>query len=528
MVVVLVLFFIAALIATIIIIIVLYMRWRRRTHLYDDPVDLRKPNGKPTLEQSGKRLTKEDINWRLSSHKQATPSPPPDQVYAMVDKKPKKEAVPPIPPQLFATSDIDASLRGSISPSGSPKLKKLTKKTKYELSTNPIYESSDKGLNVDPENPDALYAIPDKNVKKSRAVNEPIYNEPLDPTLFRQVNEPIYNEPLDPNLFRQADEGLSQNELHPYGPIYAEPERFSKNDAPLEITPDNVEEVKVLGLGQFGEVALATTVGLSLKDLKLSADDNNRGVRIEVAVKKLKPNAEKEVFMNFQKEIKFMARLQDDNIVRLLAVCNGETPFIVMEYMENGDLNQFLKKHSIATSESSITANQLPVSMLVYMTVQISSGMRYLASLNHVHRDMATRNCLIGRDFVVKIADFGMSRSLYESSYYRVRGRAMLPIRWMATESFYGRFSEKTDVWAFGITMWEIFVLCKRQPFEQLNDQAMIQDAIQATGRQLPSKPDDCPESVYMVMLRCCQYAPEDRVTFEEIFRSLAAIHRAM
>jgi len=200
-----------------------------------------------------------------------------------------------------------------------------------------------------------------------------------------------------------------------------------------------------------------------------------------------------------------------------------------MEYMENGDLNQYLQKYELATSESSANLpNQLPSSILVYMVVQIASGMRYLASLKYVHRDMATRNCLVGRDYVVKIADFGMSRSLYEDSYYRVRGRAMLPIRWMASESFYGRFSEKTDVWAYGVTMWEVFTLCKQQPYEELDDQEVIQDAIRGVSRQLLPKPEGCSQELYEVMLRCWEYVPDERADFEEIFSTLSAIHRCM
>jgi len=229
---------------------------------------------------------------------------------------------------------------------------------------------------------------------------------------------------------------------------------------------------------------------VSLKDMKLSQTDVDKSVRIQVAVKKLKLQAKNPVREAFEKEIKFMSRLKDDNIVRLLAVCTTDTPFIVMEYMENGDLNQYLQKHVLAPSEGPTKPNQLPVSILLYMAVQIASGMRYLASLKYVHRDMATRNCLVGMNFTVKISDFGMSRSLYEHSYYRVRGRAMLPIRWMATESFYGRFSEKTDIWSFGVTMWEIFMLTKTQPYEELDDQEMIQDAIRGASRRLLDRPE--------------------------------------
>ena len=125
-----------------------------------------------------------------------------------------------------------------------------------------------------------------------------------------------------------------------------------------------------------------------------------------------------------------------------------------MEYMENGDLKHYLQKYELATSDSSVIfPNELPSSVLVYMVVQIANRMRYLASLKCIHRDMATRNCLVGQDYVVKIADFGMSRSLYEDSYYRVQGKVMLPIRWMPTESLINSMVDSQRRQTFGRTV---------------------------------------------------------------------------
>ena len=104
----------------------------------------------------------------------------------------------------------------------------------------------------------------------------------------------------------------------------------------------------------------------------------------------------------------------------------------------------------------------------------------------------------------------------------------MLPIRWMATESFYGRFSEKTDVWSFGVTMWEIFTLGRYQPYEDLEDQDIIQDAIRNKQRKLLPKPEACPEEVYSVMLRCWEYKIDNRASFAEIFNSLSEIQQNM
>lgn len=162
---------------------------------------------------------------------------------------------------------------------------------------------------------------------------------------------------------------------------------------------------------------------------------------IKVAVKMLKSDVEKNIEKEFMKEVRVMARLHHDNVVQLLGVCDEEPKCMVVEYMENGDLNQFLKGYSLTLGLNDTTRRVLNEQTLLYMCMQISAGMKYLSSQGFVHRDLATRNCLVGHSFTVKISDFGMSRYLYSKHYYRIEGRAVLPIRWMAPESlFYGEY----------------------------------------------------------------------------------------
>ncbi|XP_030581560.1 discoidin domain-containing receptor 2-like isoform X3 [Archocentrus centrarchus] len=211
-----------------------------------------------------------------------------------------------------------------------------------------------------------------------------------------------------------------------------------------------------LGEGQFGEVHLCEAEGLPEFLGEGSPLPDRDGRSVLVAVKQLRADATSQARNDFLKEIKIMSRLNDPNIIRLLCVCVSSDPLcMVTEYMENGDLNMFLSQREI---ESTLThANNIPsvsLSDLLHMAVQISSGMKYLASLNFVHRDLATRNCLLDRRLTIKIADFGMSRNLYSSDYYRIQGRAVLPIRWMAWESILlGKFTTASDVWAFGVTL---------------------------------------------------------------------------
>ena len=477
------------------------------------------------------------VNGKLLTTKTAASDSPPHTengtelqpaIYSTVNKEPP----PVIPKQSFdmlelydntlyedPMKDPSRQLAGPSQYNGPLKITKMSDQSKFAFSQNPTYQSKEEAeqTNANYESiPIELNIYADPMCGRSLAANN----------TFRS-DEPIYSEPLDPTLlFGQNEDDSGGSDFHPYGAIYAEPQPLEKSEAPFEVKASNIREVKQLGIGLFGEVMLAETIGVSLKDLKLSQDDDNKNVHIQVAVKKLKPQADASVRKTFEKEIKFVSRLKNDNIVCLLAICTSDVPFIVMEYMENGDLNQYLQNYQLAISDFS--PNKLPTSMLVYMAVQIASGMRYLASFKYVHRDLAARNCLVGKNFVVKIADFGMSRSLYEGSYYRVRGRLMLPIRWMSTESFYGKFWEKTDVWAFGVTMWEIFTFCQHQPYEELDDQEVIQDAVRGTSRQLLPKPEGCPQDIYELMLRCWEYSADERANFEEIFSTLAALHKNM
>ena len=351
--------------------------------------------------------------------------------------------------------------------------------------------------------------------------------------LSTKMLEAVYSEPIKPSFFTDATESpnsskLSLEDLQSYTPIYTIPVAPPQHkELPLEVVTSNIREIRELGTGLFGQVVLAETVGLTPKVLGLSELDDDKNKSSFVAVKKLKPNAPKTTKETFEKEVKFMARLHNRNVIRMLGVCYGDTPFIMMEYMEKGDLNQYLKKFKVVTSTNSelqSEEDQITTTILVHMTTQIASAMKYLASHNFVHRDLATRNCLVGPNYLVKIADFGMSRSLYESHYYIIHGSVVLPVRWMSTECFYGKFSQKSDVWAFGVTMWEVFTLAKEQPYTGMSDQDFIKDAIKGKNRKLLAKPAACPPEVYEIMFKCWPHDPSERATFEELFGMLSTI----
>ena len=383
---------------------------------------------------------------------------------------------------------------------------------------NPMYQNMnqhhDTLSTTDVSQGNDIYTVPDTT--SSHTVDR-------DSSLY----ETVYSEPIQPSLFTDAVETPSGCEdLCPYAPIYTVPINppESKEVHFLKVFGSNIREIRELGMGQFGKVVLAETVGLSAKDLRLSESDDDKSKSTLVAVKKLKSDAPSTTKEAFEKEVNFMSQLTDRNVIRILGVCHEDTSFIMMEYMEKGDLNQYLQKFKTLSATDSEPQGQITARTLVHIVTQIASAMKYLASHNYVHRDLATRNCLVGPNYLVKISDFGMSRSLYDSHYYCIHGRFSLPVRWMSFESFYGKFSQKSDVWAFGVTMWEIFTLAKEQPYSDMSDQQVIDDALRGKNRMTLAKPDMCPLEVYKIMLECWAHNSEQRATFEELFQLLTCL----
>ncbi|KAE8588289.1 hypothetical protein XENTR_v10022448 [Xenopus tropicalis] len=272
-----------------------------------------------------------------------------------------------------------------------------------------------------------------------------------------------------------------------------------------------------LGEGAFGKVFLAEFYNLTPENEKTL-----------VAVKALK-EATENARQDFQREAELLTVLQHEHIVKFYGVCtDGEPLIMVFEYMKHGDLNRFLRSHGpdakILDNGNGQPYGQLNLTQMLQIASQIASGMVYLASLHFVHRDLATRNCLVGNNLVVKIGDFGMSRDIYSTDYYRVGGRTMLPIRWMPPESIlYRKFTTESDIWSFGVVLWEIFTYGK-QPWYQLSNTEAIECITQ--GRQL-ERPRTCPTEVYNIMQGCWQREPQQRLNIKEIHNKLQALVKA-
>ena len=331
-------------------------------------------------------------------------------------------------------------------------------------------------------------------------------------------SEPINHLDFTRNRFQGGGEGDPQF-LGPFIPeSSALPESYQQ---PAEVTSENITEKMKLGTGQFGQVVLASTRDVSLKSMRLSKTDDKKSVSVTVAVKKLRPNPSEAEIDAFGKEAQFMSQIKHPNVLRLLGVCHQHTAFIMMKYTERGDLNQFLQQFTEIVATSSSSESQISASELVYMASQIACGMQYLAQLNFVHRDLATRSCFVGASGSIKVECVGVKTGVYQSSYYQIRGNRMMPIRWMAIECFSGKFSEKSDMWAFGVTLWELFSLAKQLPYPHLSDEKVIYNAMKREYRQFPVKPVACPQSVYEVMEICWAVDMRQRATFQKLMKIL-------
>ncbi|XP_068995133.1 BDNF/NT-3 growth factors receptor isoform X1 [Embiotoca jacksoni] len=309
-------------------------------------------------------------------------------------------------------------------------------------------------------------------------------------------------------------------------PVIENPQYFRSTNSLLKtdtfvqhIKRHNIVLKRELGEGAFGKVFLAECYNLSPDQEK-----------ILVAVKTLK-EASENARKDFHREAELLTNLQHEHIVTFYGVCVESDPLImVFEYMKHGDLNKFLRAHgpdAVLMAEGQTTRPvELTQSQMLHIAQQIASGMVYLASQHFVHRDLATRNCLVGENLLVKIGDFGMSRDVYSTDYYRVGvgGHTMLPIRWMPPESImYRKFTTESDVWSLGVVLWEIFTYGK-QPWYQLSNNEVIECITQ--GRVL-QRPRTCPKEVYDLMLGCWQREPHMRLNIKEIHGLLLSLAKA-
>ncbi|XP_011936854.1 PREDICTED: muscle, skeletal receptor tyrosine-protein kinase isoform X4 [Cercocebus atys] len=309
---------------------------------------------------------------------------------------------------------------------------------------------------------------------------------------------------------------LHPNPMYQRMPLLLNPKLLS-----LEYPRNNIEYVRDIGEGAFGRVFQARAPGL------LPYEPFTM-----VAVKMLKEEASADMQADFQREAALMAEFDNPNIVKLLGVCAvGKPMCLLFEYMAYGDLNEFLRSMSphtvcsLSHSDLSMRAQVSspgppPLSCAEQLCIarQVAAGMAYLSERKFVHRDLATRNCLVGENMVVKIADFGLSRNIYSADYYKANENDAIPIRWMPPESiFYNRYTTESDVWAYGVVLWEIFSY-GLQPYYGMAHEEVI---YYVRDGNILSCPENCPVELYNLMRLCWSKLPADRPSFTSIHRIL-------
>ena len=277
-----------------------------------------------------------------------------------------------------------------------------------------------------------------------------------------------------------------------------------------------------IGEGEFGIVYKAKAPGLKRSDWEVSADQF-------VAIKMLKTNTDLNTVLDFVKEVDTVVNFEHENVIRLLGICTERLDHICMifEYMELGALRELLQKSNPRNPDFyQMSSNKAIIkpSQFLSICIQLARGLDYLSKKRFVHRDIATRNCLVDSQFVCKIADFGLSRDVYESDYYGLGGKsALLPVRCMPPESLlYGRFTVKSDIWSYGVLMWEVFTFAT-QPYFGASNQEVIDNI---RGLVLLECPLLCTQEMYDIMLECWQKMPIKRPQIGEVLQSLERLQQ--
>ncbi|XP_042351337.1 insulin-like growth factor 1a receptor isoform X2 [Plectropomus leopardus] len=268
------------------------------------------------------------------------------------------------------------------------------------------------------------------------------------------------------------------------GVLYASvnPEYFSAADMYVpdewEVAREKITMHKELGQGSFGMVYEGIAKGV-VKD-----EPETR-----VAIKTVNESASMRERIEFLNEASVMKEFNCHHVVRLLGVVSqGQPTLVIMELMTRGDLKSYLRSLRKENATSQVLP---PLKKMIQMAGEIADGMSYLNANKFVHRDLAARNCMVAEDFTVKIGDFGMTRDIYETDYYRKGGKGLLPVRWMSPESLKdGVFTTMSDVWSFGVVLWEIATLAE-QPYQGMSNEQVLRFVMEGG---LLDKPDNCPD----------------------------------
>lgn len=244
----------------------------------------------------------------------------------------------------------------------------------------------------------------------------------------------------------------------------------------------------------------------------------------QVFVKTVKDHAsEVQVTMMLTESCKLRG-LHHRNLLPISHVCteDGEKPMVLLPFMAWGNLKLFLRQCKLAEANNPQAISQQD---LVYMAIQIACGMSYLARREVIHKDLAARNCVIDDSMQVKITDNALARDLFPMDYHCLGDNENRPVRWMALESLLNNdFSSASDVWAFGVTLWELMTL-GQTPYVDIDPFEM--SAYLKDGYRI-AQPINCPDELFAVMACCWALDPEERPKFQQLVQCLTEFHAAL
>uniref|UniRef100_A0A672IW49 Fibroblast growth factor receptor n=1 Tax=Salarias fasciatus TaxID=181472 RepID=A0A672IW49_SALFA len=297
------------------------------------------------------------------------------------------------------------------------------------------------------------------------------------------------------------------------------PEYNLPEDPRWEFARDRLTLGKPLGEGCFGQVVMAEALGID-KDKPKEA--------VTVAIKMLKDDATEKDLSDLVSEMEMMKMIgKHKNIINLLGACTQDGPlYVIVEYASKGNLREYLRARRPPGMEYSydiarVSDEQLTFKDLVSCTYQVARGMEYLASQKCIHRDLAARNVLVTESNVMKIADFGLARDVHNIDYYKKTTNGRLPVKWMAPEALFDRvYTHQSDVWSFGVLMWEIFTL-GGSPYPGIPVEELFK--LLKEGHRM-DKPGNCTNELYMMMKDCWHAISSQRPTFKQLVEDLDRI----
>ncbi|XP_041440967.1 fibroblast growth factor receptor 1 L homeolog isoform X2 [Xenopus laevis] len=327
--------------------------------------------------------------------------------------------------------------------------------------------------------------------------------------------------------------GDSNSSMHS-GVILVRPSRLSSSGTPMlsgvseyelpedprwEVARDRLILGKPLGEGCFGQVVMAEAIGL----------DKEKPNRVtKVALKMLKSDANEKDLSDLISEMEMMKMIgKHKNIINLLGACTQDGPlYVIVEYASKGNLREYLRARRPPGMEYCYNPMCAPDQLLSFKDLvscayQVARGMEYLASKKCIHRDLAARNVLVTEDNVMKIADFGLARDIHHIDYYKKTTNGRLPVKWMAPEALFDRiYTHQSDVWSFGVLLWEIFTL-GGSPYPGVPMEELFK--LLKEGHRM-DKPTNCTNELYMMMKDCWHAMPSQRPTFNQLVEDLDRI----